>query len=330
MNFSTKTPPKLLCSVVVATYRGADKLEKLLASLSRQTLAPGAFEVIFVDDGSPAESAEETRLLCEAYTDRLQIKLVALPKNAGPARARNKGVEAAQGEYIFFTDDDCEVPALWLETHLNIYRERPELSAIGGWYFFLRKELENNIYAQFWYIHYKSIFYPIDLETSVGISDELFRLPAQNTANLSVRRGVFNALGGFDEDFVAPGREDTNFAENLYAAGFLSLFIPLHVRHTSPLTFKRFWRVIINRGSANYVHLCKKTWRDYYPLQHKYFQKTFQYHLIQLGQHNPSIKKNKKKLLLLSKLYYRGVYSNLALSFHARRWKRIIRKRNEI
>jgi len=330
MNSSAKTPPKLLCSVVVATYRGADKLEKLLASLSRQTLTSNTFEVIFVDDRSPAKDAEETRLLCEKYSGRLQIRLVALLKNGGPARARNKGVEAAQGEYIFFTDDDCEVPALWLETHLNIYKQRPELSAIGGWYFFSRKELETNIYAQFWYIHYKSIFYPLDLETFTGVSDEAPILPAQNTANLSVRRGVFNALGGFDEDFIAPGREDTYFAENLFKAGFLSLFIPLHVRHTSPLTLKRFWRVIINRGSANYVYLCKKNWRNYYPLQNKYFHKTFRHHLARLCTRNISVRKNKTKLLLLSKIYYFGTYSNTALFFHAWRWKRIIRKRYEI
>lgn len=70
----------------------------------------GDLELIVVDDGS----SDETAQVVKEYTDN-RLRYLRLEDNRGPAFARNRGVEAAQGEYIAFQDSDDE----WLQHKLS-------------------------------------------------------------------------------------------------------------------------------------------------------------------------------------------------------------------
>ena len=91
-------------SVVVPVYNEEAYLAQCLDSLLGQTLAD--IEVICVDDGStdatPAILAEHA-----ARDERLRV--ITQP-NAGPAKARNRAADLAQGDYLYFFDSDdfCE------------------------------------------------------------------------------------------------------------------------------------------------------------------------------------------------------------------------------
>src|SRR5437764_15267621 len=93
-------------SVVVATRDRAPRLLSLIASLRGQTLAPGRFEVIVVDDGS----SDGTRELVAAEHDRCAFALNVLEHSGGggPGAVRNAGLRVARGKRVAFTDDDCE------------------------------------------------------------------------------------------------------------------------------------------------------------------------------------------------------------------------------
>ena len=93
-----KNFPKV--SVVVPMYNAEKYLKLCVRSILMQSFQD--FEVILIDDGSTdktlsvAESFEETR-----------IKIIKNKENLGtPGATRNIGIEAAQGEYIYFCDDD--------------------------------------------------------------------------------------------------------------------------------------------------------------------------------------------------------------------------------
>ena len=97
-------------SVVVATHNRAERLGLLLASLSKQTLAPEAFEVIAVDDGSSDETAE---MLARARVDSpITLRAIHHVESAGPAVRRDEGWRAAWAPLVAFTDDDCEASRL--------------------------------------------------------------------------------------------------------------------------------------------------------------------------------------------------------------------------
>lgn len=87
-------------SVVVPVYNADEYLNRCIDSLLKQTLKE--IEIILVDDGSTDLSSQ----ICDEYEkNNSNIKVLHL-ENGGPARARNKGIEIATGEYIGFADSD--------------------------------------------------------------------------------------------------------------------------------------------------------------------------------------------------------------------------------
>ena len=87
-------------SVVVPVYNVESYLEKCMDSIVGQTYSN--LEIILVNDRSTDGSCE----ICEKYAGRDgRIKLIS-KKNGGLSDARNAGLDAASGEYLFFVDSD--------------------------------------------------------------------------------------------------------------------------------------------------------------------------------------------------------------------------------
>ena len=112
-------------SVVIPAYAFPEGLDRLLAALARQEIA-ARFEVLVMDDGSPVPLEPIT----VRYRDRLNLRYVRL-ENGGPARARNAGARAAVGQWLAFTDHDCEPAPDWL-VHLTCEWERAGPALLGG------------------------------------------------------------------------------------------------------------------------------------------------------------------------------------------------------
>ena len=85
-------------SVVIPVYEAKNSLERCVGSWLGQT--KGDLELILVDDGSGDGSGE----LCDALAGQDARVRVIHQKNAGVSAARNAGMDAAQGRYLFFTD----------------------------------------------------------------------------------------------------------------------------------------------------------------------------------------------------------------------------------
>jgi hypothetical protein len=89
-------------SVIVPSFNRADLLHQLLASLRAQHWRP--LEAIVIDDGSTDGTADSL----EGIWDRepgLQLRILRQP-NRGPASARNRGLAAARGDFLYFIDSD--------------------------------------------------------------------------------------------------------------------------------------------------------------------------------------------------------------------------------
>ena len=91
-----------LVTVVIPTYNKSQFIEKTLMSVTRQTYENT--EIILVDNGS----TDDTRSRIQDFTSRNKgnFKIINLENNLGPSNARNKGILASSGKYVFFLDGD--------------------------------------------------------------------------------------------------------------------------------------------------------------------------------------------------------------------------------
>ena len=89
-----------LVSVIIPAYNAEEYISQALSSVLSQTLSD--IEVIVVDDGS----TDRTASIVEELTHRDgRIRLIR-QENQCAGVARNKGMEVAEGKYLYFLDAD--------------------------------------------------------------------------------------------------------------------------------------------------------------------------------------------------------------------------------
>ncbi len=94
-------------SVIVATYKRDSDLKRALISLAEQSYSN--MEIVLVDDNGDEEWNKRVLAIVNDFRNSYQnITLIYIVNNPnqGSAKTRNIGIEAAQGEYITFLDDD--------------------------------------------------------------------------------------------------------------------------------------------------------------------------------------------------------------------------------
>ena len=96
-------------SVIVPCYKVEQFLENCVNSILTSTFKD--FEIILVDDGSPDKSGE----LADELARRDSRITVIHKQNGGVVKARETGVEAAQGEWITLVDSDDSITSNALE-----------------------------------------------------------------------------------------------------------------------------------------------------------------------------------------------------------------------
>ncbi len=165
----------------------------------------------------------------------------------GLSLARNVALESARGSILAFTDDDCEPSAGWLESVVAAFRHDPDLGLVGGAVVSPRR---------------------LGLFTTcptIAPAEALYD-PARHPrrppagwdwigANFSIKRGVADRLGRFDECLGAgadfPAAEDTDYKLRLEAAGVRMLTTPrAAVVHTNGV--RRGWKAML-RSQRNYA-----------------------------------------------------------------------------
>lgn len=93
---------EFLVSIIIPAYRTERFVKEAIQSALDQKYAKK--EIILVDDGSPDRCPQ----IFDAYAEQYENIRVCHQKNQGIGIARNTGLMAAKGEYVFFMDsDDC-------------------------------------------------------------------------------------------------------------------------------------------------------------------------------------------------------------------------------
>lgn len=117
-----------LVSVVIPTYKRADKIGPVLDSVLEQTLTD--FEIVVVDDAS----GDATEDVVAAVADP-RIRYVAHRRNLGGNAARRTGIDVSRGRYVAFLDSDDTWLPTKLEKQIALLREKgPEYGLCATWY----------------------------------------------------------------------------------------------------------------------------------------------------------------------------------------------------
>ncbi|MCR2783021.1 MULTISPECIES: glycosyltransferase family A protein [unclassified Microbacterium] len=90
-------------SVVVAVYNPGAEFNELIGSLDRQTLRARHFEVLLCDDGSDEPTRQR---LARVARTRPNVRVLSLEHTGWPGTPRNRGIEAARGDYVYIVDQD--------------------------------------------------------------------------------------------------------------------------------------------------------------------------------------------------------------------------------
>ncbi len=222
-------------SLVISTHNRKDLLRRCLAAATSQDYPD--YEVIVVDDGSTDGTEEMVR------REFPQVRYLRQEPNRGPAAARNRGIEAATGEIVAFTDDDCLVPPDFLARLAEGYRHYPEVAGVGGYLEAPPEVLAHNLLARYerWVSRHD---YGVGPREYVGGME----CPAGGTNSVSYRRRVLKEVGGFDEGFPFAAGEDADLKYRVAQRGYRLLFIPVKVTHLQPYEWHRFIRQQKMRG----------------------------------------------------------------------------------
>lgn len=108
-------------SVITPTYNRWDgRLQRCIQSVAKQEFSDLDYEHIVVDDGS----TDLTHFLNE-YDDMSMVRYIRIER-AGRVIARNKGMEAAQGEWILHLDSDDALDPMYLATIAYNIQQQPD------------------------------------------------------------------------------------------------------------------------------------------------------------------------------------------------------------
>jgi glycosyltransferase involved in cell wall biosynthesis len=166
-------------SVIVPFFNAARSLEPCLAGLLQQDEPEGGYEVLAVDNNSTDGSAA----LARGYP---AVRLLSEPRQ-GAYAARNRGLLAAKGRLIAFTDPDCVPRRDWLR-RLTEAMADPRAMVVMGRDRPAGPSLPVRLLGE--YDHLKEAFVLASPDPTVYYG---------HTNNLMARRGLFGHLGLFDE-----------------------------------------------------------------------------------------------------------------------------------
>ena len=174
-------------SVVMPAYRSGDTVAVALDSIRDQSL-PVA-EILVVDDASPDTTVERANAWLAAAGGGWHGRVIRLPRNAGPAAARNAGIRAATGAWIAFLDaDDAWLP--WrLERQFAVLAEAPDTGFVCGETIPFESEPVSPTAGP-----PPRELTPVDFVAHNPVA----------TSTVLVRRSALDTVGGFDERFRGP------------------------------------------------------------------------------------------------------------------------------
>ncbi len=201
-------------SIIVPVRNRPDEIVACVRSLQKLDYPATKLEIIVVDDASTDNTIQVVKNLPISHA-------ICRPVWSGPAACRNAGAAIATGEILAYTDSDCEVEAGWLRDLIPHFADQ-DIGIVGGRVnsFSLDTSIER----------YESVASSLYMGQDERDCRPNTSIPFLPTANLLIRRELWQALGGFDPAF--PIGEDVDLVWRAHQSDKRVLYVPRGtVRH---------------------------------------------------------------------------------------------------
>ena len=250
-------------SIVIPTYNRLPILEKCLRALESQEFSNKnyieGYEVVLVDDGS----TDGTLNWLATHKDEFSHVRCFEQNHAGPAAARNLGVEKAQGDTIIFIDSDLVVLSNFLQAHTN--------ALVQG-----KEKLGNNCFFTYGAVINTCNFANPTAEP-YKITD--FSAAFFATGNVAIPKRWLEEAGLFDNRFQLYGWEDLELGVRLKKLGLQLIKCPEAVGYHwhPPFSLQQIPKLIdqeIQRGRMGVLFYQKHpTWEVKMMIQMTWFHR---------------------------------------------------------
>lgn len=228
-------------SLIICSRKRAEILRRCLGKINQAELVEVQGELVLVD----SDSADETGKIMLEYKNNAPFPVKVITANRkGLGYARKLASEAAEGEILVFTDDDCYLEEGYLLKAMHIFDDN-----------------------KFQYCGGRILLYdPGDAKFALNLKDKFEYIPPYSYlrtgiiqgANFIVHRKVIEVIGSFDEHLGAGTRfrfEDIDLAARASRAGFTGAHVPAlvvyhhHGRKPGPGLFELKKQNDIARGA---------------------------------------------------------------------------------
>lgn len=175
-------------SVIIPFRNPGCHFRGLMESLAAQELSE-PWEAILVDNGSSDDSVD----VAAEFSDRLRLRMVKANAKQNAAYARNVGVKAAKGDMLLFLDSDDQIASGYLQAMVD---------GVDS-HVFVTSRVDSRTLNEEWV---RDAHGPPWQERKV---DQFFSFLPSAGINVAIPRLLFDAIGGFPEEFS--GSQDVVF-----------------------------------------------------------------------------------------------------------------------
>jgi glycosyltransferase involved in cell wall biosynthesis len=200
-------------SAIVCTYNREKYLGKALESLAAQTLSPGFFEVVIINNNS----TDNTERICSAFHEKysnIPYKYF-IETNQGLSYARNRGIKESAAALVTFIDDDAWLDKNFLKEVVGFMESRKEAVSVGGTILLDYEDKE-----PVWQTKYLASLFGY---FKYSYKTEAFRkTDYPRGSNMTFRKTIFEQIGDFNTELGRiglnlSGGEEKDIYQRIYA-----------------------------------------------------------------------------------------------------------------